>query len=341
VLYKTWPEENVCYTCHDGSAAPNIMAQFAKTYRMPITTTAGVHNSTEPRTRSAASFSGTNRHVECADCHNPHLAGAGNHTTGSNYTFGPQQSVWGIGVTNTGIWTAPTFAPTFPITMQYQLCFKCHSSWAYGGSPPTSPSGGFPQTDQAKEFNTLNPAYHPVEDVGKNPFLRSNGTSYASSLINGFTPTSRMVCSDCHMSETSGDPAGPHGSTQPFILRGVWDRSTGQTGTSSALCFNCHAWSTYGPGATGPTGFSDGTQNLHGVMVGGRNKANNDAQIVCMDCHVAIPHGYYRDHLLGFTGDGAPYINRPYSGGLTVIDTWRASGQWTFDSCGTAMNSCK
>lgn len=76
-------------------------------------------------------------------------------------------------------------------------------------------------------------------------------------------------------------------------------------------------------------------------MVGGRNKANNNAQIVCMDCHVAIPHGYYRDHLLGFTGDGAPYINRPYSGGLTVIDTWRASGQWTFDSCGTAMDSCK
>ncbi len=30
-------------------------------------------------------------------------------------------------------------------------------------------AGGFAETDQAKEFNTLNSAYHPVEDVGKNP----------------------------------------------------------------------------------------------------------------------------------------------------------------------------
>ncbi|TAK77242.1 MAG: hypothetical protein EPO16_05870, partial [Dehalococcoidia bacterium] len=363
VLYKTWPEENVCYTCHDGSAAPNVMSQFAKTYKMPLTATAGIHSNNEPRTRNPASFTGANRHIECADCHNPHLAGAGvagswsgstspgsPHTIGSNYTFGPQQSVWGIAVTNTAAWTAPTFATTYPITMQYQLCFKCHSSWAYGTSPPTSPSGGFVETDQAKEFNTLNNAYHPVEDVGKNPFLKSNGSSYASSLIGGFTPTGRMVCSDCHRSETTPgvtptDPAGPHGSTNPFILRGQWDRTTGQAGTSNHLCFNCHAWTTYSRGSTtAATGFYDGVNgkgNLHGIMVGGRNKANADAEIVCMDCHVAIPHGYYRDHLLGFTGDGAPYINRPYSGGLTSIDQWRASGTWIYDSCGTAMSSCK
>ncbi len=154
-----------------------------------------------------------------------------------------------------------------------------------------------------------------------------------------------MVCSDCHASETAGDPAGPHGSTRPFILRGLWDRTTGQSGTQNHLCFTCHAWSTYGPGANqddpSPTGFSGNGKNLHAVMVGARNKDNNDQPIVCMDCHVAIPHGYNRDHLLGYTGDGAPYVNRPYSGGLVVIDEWRASGQWTFSSCSTAMNSCK
>ena len=342
VLYKTWPEEEVCFTCHDGSVAPDIFTQFNKPFVMPITGTEGVHSKDEPRVKDPLAFSAANRHVECADCHNPHLAGAGNHTVGSNYAFGPQQGVWGVAVENTAPWAAPTFTPVTEVTFQYELCFKCHSSWAYGASPPTSPSGGFPETDQAKEFNTLNPAYHPVEDVGRNPFLEASGSSYASSLIGGFTPTSRMVCSDCHMSETASDPAGPHGSTQAFILRGQWDRTTGRSGTQNHLCFTCHAFSTYGEGGGGPTGFSDPDgQNLHGVMVGARNKAFNDAPIGCQDCHVAIPHGYQRDHLLGFTGDGAPYINRPYSGGLVVIDEWRASGQWVFSSCSTAMNSCK
>lgn len=344
VLYKSWPEEAVCYTCHDGSAAPNIKSQFEKTYRMPITATAGVHSKDEARDRDPLSFRGANRHVECADCHNPHLAGRGNHTVGSNYAFAPQQGVWGVAVTNAAPWSAPSFTPTWPVAFQYQLCFKCHSSWAYGSSPPLSPSGGFPQTDQAKEFNTLNPAYHPVEDVGKNPFVRADGTSYASSLVGGFSPSGRMVCSDCHASPTPTDPAGPHGSTNPFILRGQWDRTTGTPGTQSHVCFVCHSFATYGAGASQDalTGFStsDG-KNLHGVMVGARNKANNDQPIVCMDCHIAIPHGWQRDHLLGFTGDGAPYINRPYQGGLVSIDEWRASGQWTFSSCSTAMNSCK
>ncbi|MBI4312869.1 MAG: hypothetical protein HY681_13985 [Chloroflexi bacterium] len=343
-LYKQWPQEQVCFTCHDGTGAPNIQAQFNKTYKMPISTTSVLHALSEWDTKSPSSFSGANRHVSCADCHNPHYAAAGNHTVGSAYAFGPQQGVWGVSPSYTGAWTTPSsFSTVSPVTYMYELCFKCHSSWAWGTSPPTTPSGGFPQTDVAKEFNPLNPSYMPVMAVGKNPFQLWNGTSYASSLIGGFTPTSRMVCNDCHASETPTDPAGPHGSTNSFILKGQWDRTTGRSGTQNHLCFKCHAWSTYGPGSGGAsnTGFSGGGNNLHGLMVGARNKAYNDNPIVCMDCHVAVTHGYYRDHLLGFTGDGTPYINRPYSGGLTTVDTWRASGQWTRDDCGTAMDTCR
>ena len=343
VLYKAWPEEEVCFTCHDGSAAPDIFTQFGKPFQMPIGGTEGVHSKEEALIKDPLAFRGANRHIECVDCHNPHFAGQGNHTIGSNYAFGPQQGVWGVSVTNTTAWSAPAFTTVNPITFQYELCFKCHSSWAYGGSPPLSPSGGFPETDQAVEFNTLNAAYHPVEDVGRNPFTLASGGSYASSLINGFTPSSRMVCSDCHGSNNASlDPAGPHGSTNPFILTGAWDRTTGRAGTENHLCFTCHAFSTYGEGGTGPTGFSESDgNNLHGVMVGGRNRANNDEPIGCMDCHLAIPHGYFRDHLIGLTNDGAPYVNRPYAGGLVQIDQWRASGQWVFSSCSTAMNSCK
>ena len=92
----------------------------------------------------------------------------------------------------------------------------------------------------------------PIMAQGKNPFVLANGTSYASSLIGGFTPTSRMTCADCHGSDNPSDPVGPHGSTNPFILRGTWDSTTGQAGTQNHLCFMCHDWNVYG--ATGNAG---------------------------------------------------------------------------------------
>ena len=371
-IQKAWPEEQVCYTCHDGTGAPNIKAQFEKTYKMPITSTEGVHSLTEARTKDSASFRDGNRHLECTDCHNPHLAGAGTHPLGgagtapSNYAYGPLQGMWGISVENVAAWAAPTFTTVEPVQYEYQVCFKCHSSWAYGTNPPTWPSGGGPETDQSKEFNTLNPSFHPVEGPGKNPMrMTVGGTTYDYGLDNGsgsfiqssgLSASARITCTDCHRSETDSDYKGPHGSTIRSILRGTYDRTTGRMpgqkvgggpDTSNHLCFKCHNVNVYAnPSNTGSpwdtrTGFSGGGKNLHAVMVGARNKSNGDQAIVCMDCHVAVPHGWQRDHFLGFTGDGSPYINRPYSGGLTTIDTWRTSGNWTFDSCSTAMGNCR
>ncbi|MFN8526070.1 MAG: cytochrome c3 family protein [Chloroflexota bacterium] len=342
-LRKAWPEEQLCFTCHDGTGAPNIRAEFQKPYRMPIAQTEYVHRTGEARTGS--SFSGAKRHVECEDCHNPHEAGAVSHTLGTAYAAGPQQGVWGVGAAWSSEWTAPTFTVKDRVTYQYELCLKCHSTWAFGANPPTSPTGGFPETDQSVEFNPYNPSYHPVAAVGKNPFVRVGGSSYAGSLLRGLTPASNLVCSDCHGSESQTGPTGPHGSNNPWILRGAWNRTVGTDGNQNALCFSCHAYNVYSSNASrdnpSVTGFSGEGKNLHAAMVGARNKAFGDAPITCMDCHVAIPHGWKRSRLIGFTGDGAPYINRPYSGGLTTIDTWQESGQWTFDSCGTAMDSCK
>lgn len=349
-LQKAWPEETTCFVCHDGSGAPNIKAQFDKTYKMPITATEGVHSSSEIRTRLPGSFSGASRHVECVDCHNPHYAGGVTHSNGTNYAAGPLQGQWGVSVGNTITWTAPSYGTVYPVVFEYQLCFKCHSSWAYGTSPPVSPSGGFPETNQAMEFNTLNPSYHPVEAPGKNSFSGGNG-SYSSSLINGFTPNSTMQCADCHRSETPTEVKGPHGSTAPFILQGRWDRTTGQNtsnngaDTSNHVCFKCHDYNRYtnesNENNASQTGFSErGGKNLHAFHLGKKeNNLNNSRPIVCMDCHVAIPHGWRRDHLLGFDSDEAPYINRP--GGLRTIDTLATSGNWSFDNCATAMGACK
>ncbi len=365
-------EESTCFTCHDGTGAPNIRAEFLKGEpsttgqaaggsAMPIWQTTGVHKTAEART--GISFSGANRHVECEDCHNPHQAARPTHALGTNTTAGPQQGMWGVApATWPAAWADPDplagFQVASQVTYQYELCFKCHSNWAYGSNPPPSPSGGFAQTNQSKEFNPNNPSYHPVAAPGKNPFVQANGTSYAGSLLNGLTPNSTLSCTDCHGSNSDTSPKGPHGSTYKFILRGAWDRTIGgnvdKNGTqypnnANGVCFKCHDVNVYGAGyqvnSDAPwdqrTGFSGGGKNLHGVMVGARNKANDGQPIVCMDCHVAIPHGWQRDHLLGFTGDGAPYVNRPYAGGLTTIDTWSSSGQWAFNSCGTAMGTCK
>ncbi len=347
-LQDGWPEEQTCFACHDGTGGPDIFTEFQRVSRMPVQATVGIHSLSEWRTQQSSAFSGANRHVECTDCHNPHYAAAGNHTIGSAFAFGPQQGVWGIETDYSLVLplSPPAFTPVDRVTFQYELCLKCHSSWAYGASPPITPSGGFPQTDQSAEFNPANASYHPITAIGKNSFIQGDGTSYASSLINGLTPTSRLVCSDCHGSSSPTAPAGPHGSDNAFILTGPWSRNTG-TSTPNDLCFTCHDYNVYANPANDRapwderTGFSEPDRNLHAIMVGARNKANNDDPIVCMDCHVAIPHGYDRDHLIGFTGDGLPYVDRPYAEGLSTIDTWQASGAWTFDSCGTAMDSCK
>ncbi len=336
-------QEQTCYVCHDGTGGPNIVAEYAKTYTMPLDTS-GLHNEEEAITKNPSSFSGANRHVACTDCHEPHDTATGNHPFPSNYAYGPLQDEWGVAAANGTPWAEPTYTTIANVQFENQLCYKCHSAWAYGNSPPKSPSGGFPETSQGLEFNPANASHMGGEDVGANPFVFPDGTSYASSLINGVTPGSRITCSDCHRSETSTDPAGPHGSNIPFMLAAPWNRQTGQTtsgGTANNLCFACHDYNAYVAGdpvstakTTGFSGLVTATpENLHTrhVQIG---NANN-APIVCMDCHVAIPHGYNQPHLLGLTADGTPYVDRPAGSGLLGITSLDEAGQWLKGSCST------
>ena len=46
---------------------------------------------------------------------------------------------------------------------EYQICFKCHSSWAFGNTTwPTSTLTGTQETDLASEFSPTNKSGHPV-----------------------------------------------------------------------------------------------------------------------------------------------------------------------------------
>jgi len=237
--------------------------------------TSGRHAVNEGGTSSAYGASPTNnRHSECVDCHNPHAAGADGAPPPPPNASNRIRGVNRIAVINGAAGSAPTYiyrAPgdvSAPIA-EYQICFKCHSSWT------TQPAG---QTDLAVRFNGNNPSYHPVEAVGKN--INVN----AGAFVGGWTGGAQMFCTDCHTSDNTS-VRGPHGSQWRYILKKSATASGAQrTMASTELCFDCHRYDTYandsasttlkGYSRFNPPGFSRG----HTYHVGNR-------RYPCYACH--------------------------------------------------------
>lgn len=361
-------EEATCYQCHDGTGSVYVIKRyFTQTYHMPVENTTGDH-----QTRLKDPIK-TKRHVECLDCHNPHVDRGPNHyETNPGFPTNDASTklagVWGVSVSyGSTAWVTPdsfTVVPT--VAYEYQLCLKCHSYYAYEGSPPTSPSfvalknvtAGYDkkQTDQSREFNPNNVSYHPVIAPGRNLM-----TGYENNLrtvsYSGMTPdrklkpTSTIHCTDCHRANATDSynprPAGPHGSVLPFILMGAWDGTIGSShsawGTSAAygnhpiLCFNCHDRTNYTGGGTN-TGFKEsgsGGQNLHIFHI-------VDKGLECLNCHTGVIHGSPRRRLLITKSDPAPYRTQ-----WTEIDardpviTGNPTGNYSFSSCNYTMGVCK
>jgi len=205
-----------------------MQAPFSRLYRHPIEATAGVHNARE---RSPDQFRGSNRHVECEDCHEPHQSARGSHTEGGNWAGGVLQSTWGIAVTNGTAGTLPRYTVVESVTYEYQVCFKCHSAWSSVGKG----------TDVSRELNPNNFGYHPVEGPGRNQPGKAN-PSFAGTFRRPWGPESLVQCSDCHGSSNPSDGAGVHGSDQRWLLR----RNETGAGSESVFCFNCHRREVYG-----------------------------------------------------------------------------------------------
>jgi hypothetical protein len=245
-------------------------------------------------------------------------------------------------------------------------------------------------TDQAVEYNS--PDSHADEPLsmgtdggadsqfnsnnhrGWHPVMRSTGRTAAERIadannwlapFNADVGNQTMYCTDCHGSAITGntvDPDGageengaawgPHGSTNPFILKGDWsgnasgsstndftDRpGTGEnTDSTDHLCFKCHDYEQYATsgGTLQASGFggsscgmmcSPGTDriNMHKFHVGMLSDWR------CTMCHVAVPHGWKNKAFLvnlndvgpegGFGGTGnqvrnsttKAYVNGPY-----------------------------
>jgi predicted CXXCH cytochrome family protein len=232
-------EEKLCLVCHDGSPASNVKSQFNKTYRHPISTS-GKHNATENDSSSAVGAAPTNnRHSECVDCHNTHVAKREDSPRLNNPPDAPNtlRGVSRVTVINGGAGMAPTYtyrgpSDGTPPVAEYQICFKCHSSWT------SRPAG---QSDLALLFSTNNPSYHPVEAQGRNTNVNAN------SFVNGWTATKLTYCSDCHGNDDMNPLVrGPHGSAYRYLLKNPYTATSGQrTMGSNEICFDCHRYDTY------------------------------------------------------------------------------------------------
>ncbi len=257
-------EEQNCYSCHNGNVGgKNVESEFNKLSIHPVAFTTGVHDPTEDILNPA-------RHVECVDCHNPHAVNA--------LTASPPQATGAlagtIGIDSGG-------SPTNPITDQYELCFRCHADSLDRG--PANLPRQFAQTNTRLEFFPPggNASYHPVGSVGRNLDVPS--------LINPYTTSSLIYCTDCHNNNQgpgagSSGPNGPHGSSYTPILERqlVLTDFSQESSSIYALCYKCHSRSNL---------LADGSFKKHEEHIEAKTTS-------CTTCH--DPHGSPLPHLINF-----------------------------------------
>ncbi|MBC8328782.1 MAG: hypothetical protein H8E31_08550 [Planctomycetes bacterium] len=208
-------EEDLCFDCHSpAGGASDIWSDFQKAFHHPVEVGSLVHELGEDPL-------GMPRHVECADCHNPHAANA-DLVAAAPATPGGMLGVSGVDAGGAAVAEAAN---------GYEVCFKCHSGAA---ATPTAP---FPrvenETDLAVEFDLVNASsFHPIQGPGRSQNMPS--------LKPPWTVNSVMRCEDCHAGDAGS--GGPHGSEQPFPLKARYDTDpyVVESAEAYALCYSCH-----------------------------------------------------------------------------------------------------
>ncbi len=291
-------EEQNCYSCHNGNvAASNIEAEFNKVSIHPVASTIGVHDPAE-------SLANPPRHVECADCHDPHAAKSTDATAPE--ASGALSHVKGIGSSGTEL---------DRITNEYELCYRCHADSINRGQALINRQ--FPQTNTRFEFSVSSGSYHPVETIGKNPDVPS--------LISPYTESSIIYCTDCHNNDRGPGaggtgPNGPHGSAYtPLLERNLRLTDFGsESAASYALCYKCHSRADI---------LADNSFSLHSRHI-------EEEGAACTTCH--DPHGVQSaTHLINFNLD---YV-APLNGTIEFVDEGLNTGNCTLTCHGEDHNA--
>ncbi len=271
--------EGGCLSCHNGHVGrQNIAAEFGKLSVHPVA--AGEAHS--PR----EDLLNPPRHVECADCHDPHTASAGG--AAPPRASGALQGVRGVSASG---------AALVGITYEYELCFRCHADSAARGAPRVNRQ--YAQTNTRLEFSLSSQSHHAVVGAGKNPSVPS--------LISPYTTSSVIACTDCHNSNSGPGaggtgPNGPHGSAYTPILerQQVLTDNSAESAANYALCYKCHSRTSI----LGNQSFKSHSKHAGGVRA------------ACTTCH--DPHGVeQKPHLMNFN---TQYVTPNRSGRLEFVD---------------------
>ena len=212
-------EEDTCLVCHNGNvAAADIESELTKQYGHFAQDFTGIHDAAED-----FSLAGVRPHVECEDCHNPHLAN-GNPSMGAPRVSGANIGVSGIDATGQQVRRAQNL---------YDICYKCHADNFV--IPALRITRQIDQFNTRLEFDLANPSFHPVASTGVNLEVPS--------LLSPYTVRSVISCTDCHNNNDSLGPRGPHGSSFEFLLERNYITLdfTPENPSTYALCYKCHS----------------------------------------------------------------------------------------------------
>lgn len=328
-------EQNLCYQCHGNGAtgkqapgASNVASPMAGVYGHPQGYS-GRHADTE----TIASLGG-NRHAECVDCHNPHAARPGTHTAGFSR---PAPALYGaMGV-------KPTWGTTFmssPTTMapirlsgastdaEAYVCFKCHSA-SQPAVATRSNGSTYAVTNLAADFNPNNPSYHNVLGLatGVRASFTISGNTFdwgwpAGAMINGWTASSKMTCTDCHTNTAIGEARGPHGSSVKYVIDPAYPtdwKGAAIVSPGQIICVKCHALN---------------QNNVH-------NYNHSGYGFICNECHIGVPHGWKRPRMLGYYTDPEPYATHSWNGDLPLAGvrmSTHSPNSWGTADC--AVGNC-
>jgi predicted CXXCH cytochrome family protein len=320
LLTKAAPQASLCFTCHDGTgASTDVRSEYDGVPADVLADRAYYrHDALAPSSHTLArteELRGVlDRHSECADCHNPHQAGAADATqTTQGWTAsGRLAGVSGVAVTNGAAGDPPAYTfldgTATPLSFEYQLCLKCHSGYTVLPS-----NDGFSPSryvlDKGVELNPANGSYHPVEAPG------TNGTAKMQANLAGSSPyklwnlsvTSTVRCTQCHARDAvrSSAPSGggnlpAHTSTNRGILVAPYRDRVLSTAVQPyaaadfALCLTCHGEVSYATEtATGTNFFYHGKHltRLAGMGAGGTDidvAGAGQGNAICAECHFRI-----------------------------------------------------
>ncbi len=290
-------EENNCFPCHNGNvASTDIQSEFTKFSVHPVTSTVGVHEPNED-------YLTVSRHVECADCHNPHQVNIIITATAPDVS-GRLTGVSGVSESGSLVQSA---------TYQYEICFKCHGDSAQGMAPIPRQ---ITELNKRLQFDLSNPSFHSVEGPGQNPNVPS--------LLPAYSTASMIYCTDCHNNEAGPGalgtgPSGVHGSQWEYLLERRYETAdlTLESVDAYALCYKCHDRNSI----LGDDSFSEHDKHIRGE------------DTPCSVCH--DPHGISsyqgnvinNSHLMNF--DTSIVFMEPTSGKLEFQDNGIFAGECT------------